>query len=74
MREEVQKMVSKVAVLQAHCNTLEGEAERWQQLWRQAAASNAQLTARVTAMQDGLGGSGEVCHLPHDAAYFIATF
>ncbi|CAL8468963.1 g8504 [Coccomyxa elongata] len=53
MREEVQKMGGKVAALQAHCGTLEGEAERWQALWRQAAASNAQLTQRLNALQLG---------------------
>ena len=53
MREEVQKMGGKVAALQAHCKTLETEGERWQALWRSAAASNAQLTARVAALQDG---------------------
>jgi hypothetical protein len=58
MREEVQKMVGRVAALQAHCNTLEGEAERWQQLWRQAAASNAQLTARISAGQEHPGEVG----------------
>jgi len=57
MREEVQKMGSKVAALQAHCNTLDGEANRWQQLWRQSAASNAQLTQRLAALQ--------VCTLLH---------
>ena len=46
-------MGGKVAALQAHCKTLETEAERWQALWRSAAASNAQLTARVAALQDG---------------------
>ena len=58
MREDVQKMGGKVAALQAHCGTLEGEAERWQQLWRQAAASNAQLTQRLKAAEFGAGVSG----------------
>jgi hypothetical protein len=53
MREEVQKMGSKVAALQTHCTTLEGEAERWQGLWREAATSNAQLSQRLAALQDG---------------------
>lgn len=44
-------MGGKVAALQAHCSTLEGEAERWQHLWRQAAASNAHLTQRLQALQ-----------------------
>ena len=46
-------MGGKVAALQAHCKTLEAEGERWQGLWRSAAASNAQLTARVASLQDG---------------------
>ena len=53
MREEVQKMGGRVTALQAHCQTLEGEAARWQALWRQAAAGNAQLSQRLAALPDG---------------------
>ena len=52
MREQVQSMSGKVAALQAHCGTLQGEAERWQALWRQAAAANSQLTQRAAAGAD----------------------
>ena len=52
MREQVQSMSGKVAALQAHCGTLQGEAERWQALWRQAAAANSQLTQRAAAGTD----------------------
>ncbi len=64
MREDVQKMGSKVAALQAHCSTLEGEADRWQQLWRQAAASNAQLTQRLKAQHGEHGRPSDVSGLP----------
>ena len=53
MREQVQSMSGKVAALQAHCGTLQGEAERWQALWRQAAAANSQLAQRAAASADG---------------------
>ena len=53
MREEVQKMGGRLTSLQSHCKALEGEAERWQTLWRQAATSNAQLSQRLAALQDG---------------------
>ena len=53
MREQVQSMSGKVAALQAHCGTLQSEAERWQALWRQAAAANSQMAQRAAAGADG---------------------
>jgi hypothetical protein len=49
MREQVQSMGAKVAALQAHCNTLQGEAQRWKGMWRQSCATNSELSQRVAS-------------------------
>lgn len=47
MREQVQSMGAKVAALQAHCATLQGEAQRWKALWRQSTSANSEFSQRM---------------------------
>ena len=58
MREQSQATAAANKTLQASLHKAEGQALHWQNLWRSAAASNAQLTQRVTQLQDALGSSG----------------
>ena len=49
MREQVQSMGAKVAALQAHCDTLQGESKHWKTMWRQTCAANSELSQRVAS-------------------------
>lgn len=60
MREQVQSMGAKVAALQAHCNTLQGESKHWKAMWRQTSAANSELSQRVASA----GLSQQVSVLP----------
>lgn len=60
MREQVQSMGAKVAALQAHCNTLQGESKHWKGMWRQTCAANSELSQRVASA----GLSQQVSVLP----------
>lgn len=59
MREQSQATAAVNKTLQASLHKAEGQALHWQNLWRSAAASNAQLTQRVTQLQDALGSDGD---------------
>ncbi|KAK9821570.1 hypothetical protein WJX81_004359 [Elliptochloris bilobata] len=59
MREQNQSAAAANKSLQASLHKVESQAVHWQELWRSAAASNAQLSQRVSQLQDALaGGSG----------------
>ncbi len=58
MREQNQASAATNKQLQAAMQKVESQAAHWQNLWRSAAASNAQLTQRVTLLQDALHAGG----------------
>ncbi len=58
MREQNQASAATNKQLQVAMQKVESQAAHWQNLWRSAAASNAQLTQRVALLQDALHAGG----------------